>query len=408
MTELSSKLKAINCVTCAASLPILGGSKIKSVTCGHCGTMMDRHNDLARLQKYRGMPRPVGPLSIGMSGELNGVRQTVVGVVGVATDVDEETYSWTDYQLYSPTHGYSWLTWNNGHAVHSRKIKGDLPSLEGRYRMERIDILDQTFRFVERYESRITYVEGELTWLAVLGGRTDAAEAAAAPHGYSTSKSGSEIEHMLQTYIPRSDLVAAFDLKGILPKAIGIHPTQPFSAPFHKFIAKEAIGFAALCIVIGIALSVWSNGRIVAEGFTDPQNAGLSMAFESDRPNALTQFFATRSISVEIGNTEFFNVAFIHQKSRTEQKALLRPQYEKFARPVGIRLEEPGNYRVSVQGVPYYKDDPIPSLVKVSIIQGRASVVPLGWLAMLFCGIALSYFARKLHFSAKRWQMYTP
>ena len=93
MNDAASALTAINCVTCGASQNLLGGHKVKSVTCGHCGAVMDRHNGCILLQQYRGMPRPDGPLSIGMSGVLNGVKQTVIGIVGLATDVERRNIS---------------------------------------------------------------------------------------------------------------------------------------------------------------------------------------------------------------------------------------------------------------------------------------------------------------------------
>ena len=155
MGESSNILKSINCVSCGVALPVLGGHKVKTVICSYCGAMMDRHDDLKLLQHYRDMPRPSGPLNLGASGALNGVQQTVIGVVGVHTHIEGETYRWTDYQLYSPTHGYSWLTWNDGHAIHSRKVRGDFPSMESRYRKEGIDAMNRTFSFFEKYEAQI-------------------------------------------------------------------------------------------------------------------------------------------------------------------------------------------------------------------------------------------------------------
>jgi len=364
---------------------------------------MDRHGGFILLQQYRNMPRPDGPLHLGDSGVLNGIEQTVIGIVGVATEVEGETYDWTDYQLYSPTHGYSWLTWNNNHVVHSRKIRGNFPELQNRYRMERIDALDRTFRFVERYSSEITFLEGELTWRARLGERTDTAEIAAAPYGISESHSVDEIEHTLQTYVHRDELVSAFDLKRTLPEAIGIHPIQPFVARFHSFLAKEAIAFAGLCLAIGVVLSIWVNGRVVAEGYTNPRTGNLVMEFESKRSNALTQLNATRAVG-EIDNFEFFNVAIAHTKTRALQRGLLQPHREDYERPVGMRLDDAGKYTVQVNGVPLYKDDPIPAPVKVTVLQGQAYTNSVVWLSMLFALITLSYFVRRFLFSVRRWQ----
>ncbi|MGI9507513.1 MAG: DUF4178 domain-containing protein, partial [Geminicoccaceae bacterium] len=79
---MNAEIKAINCTSCGATLDVLGGHRVRSLTCGYCGSVMDRHADFKLLQEYRDRPdRPITPLAIGMQAMLKGVSFTIIGMI---------------------------------------------------------------------------------------------------------------------------------------------------------------------------------------------------------------------------------------------------------------------------------------------------------------------------------------
>ena len=183
----NAELKAINCTTCGAALPALAGHRAKALVCSYCGSVMDRHDGYKVLAQYRDMPRPHGPFSIGMTGELFGIEHTVVGIVGVRSYIEGEVYRWTNYQMYAPTHGYSWVTWNEGHLVHSRKVRSqtELDPSWGFVPRSEFGAGGRTFKMFEEYQAEITYIEGELTWVPKLGDTVGAVDGIDPPYGFS-------------------------------------------------------------------------------------------------------------------------------------------------------------------------------------------------------------------------------
>lgn len=113
---------------------------------------------------------------------------------------------------------------------------------------------------------------------------------------------------------------------------------------------------------------------------------------------------AQRLVDINEKQTGFFNIALIHQGSGEEFRGRLRSSYRNVKHPVRIRLGEPGPYTLNVQGVPYYKGDPMPGVVSISVRQGLYLATPLGTLALIFILIAISYIVNRIVFHERRWK----
>ncbi len=170
-----STLKTINCTQCGAGLSVLGGGRVRAQVCGYCGTVMDTQENYALLDQYRNMERPSSPFHIGMTGRMKGVEFTIIGMLGNEMQEDGETYSWVDHQIYSPTHGYCWLTWtaDERKVTFTRRVRG----MADRSDHNRVGLLGRRFWITEKYISRLTFCEGEFTWPPVVGEETAVTEA---------------------------------------------------------------------------------------------------------------------------------------------------------------------------------------------------------------------------------------
>ncbi|MEO5341961.1 MAG: DUF4178 domain-containing protein [Gammaproteobacteria bacterium SHHR-1] len=258
-----SEVRRINCTACGAPLELYGGHKVETLTCSYCGTLLDAHADFNILKRHaedQGR-RSYLPLQIGIKGQLKGVEFRVIGLISYRAEEDV----WTEFCLFSPTHGYAFLAWSNGHFVFHRRERdipvpsrswGDL-KLKQKVRLGR-----HSFRFYEAYTAEVLDVAGELPWRAEVGDRLRVAEAIAPPYSLSQEMEGEETEYYLGEYLDHQEVAEAF---GIEPrKPSGVHPAQPFR-PSELGLALKASGllFAPLAFLVLIGLMAVGGGNQV-------------------------------------------------------------------------------------------------------------------------------------------------
>jgi len=289
-TEIPAKIRAINCTACGATLDVLGGHRVKSLTCGYCGSVMDRHAGFQVIERHRNQPdRPATPIAIGMQATLKGAAFTAIGMIRYVSHQSgpgwAETYDWISFQLFSPTHGYSWLTWNKGHFFFSYRTR-EMPTPVISQHLDQKDAIkvgDRTFRMFERYPAEIDYIEGEFTWIAKRGDVTHVVEAIAPPHMFSYERSEHELEYGMGEYMDADDVHTAFGLDPA-PRPEGVHPAQPFE-PSRVATALSKVGpiFAAAAALGLFAVVLLGNGReIVQTAIDNPSSSTWTVPFTVD------------------------------------------------------------------------------------------------------------------------------
>ncbi len=254
---LNADLKAINCTACGAGLDVLGGGRVTSHICSYCGTELDVLDDYKALRKFNDVARPNTLFPIGTTGHLRGADYTVIGLLEHVEKWQGRSWAWLDHQLYSPTHGYAWLTVENGHATFSRRYRRPVwmshRDVEISDHRPQLNEAGETFQYYETSTSTISYAEGEFTWSPQKGARTTTVSALSDTAMLSFSQTNQEREVSRTTYVPAAELAAAFGTDLDLSPA-QTHPLQPFAG-------RENDGFlikaSALCAVICLCLATW-------------------------------------------------------------------------------------------------------------------------------------------------------
>ncbi len=406
-----ARLAAINCTSCGSPLPALAGHRSKTLICSYCGAVMDRHDGYRLLARYRDMDRPDGPFRIGMNGEVMGVEQTIVGIVGVDAVIEGYRYDWTNYQLYSPTHGYSWLTWADGHITHSRKTR-DMPESSGSFAYKApIAAAGRAFQMFEQYAARITYLEGELTWVPSLGDQTQVIETIDPPHGYSIVMGDNETEFEFGTYLDRAETLAAFGIEDSFPRAYTVHAIQPFlPGSLHMALSKVGSIFAIVALVIGLAFLAIGNGQKITETVIVDTDAGGSVMFPLNRPSRLAEVRLTANV---VNSWSWYDMELVHEDS-DETVAEFDGGLEYYegydsdgrwtegSQTATFRFKPPaaGAYRLTITtGDPQSARLPVKVEVRENVMLSRY----LFGLAIFFTLCWLSLWLRSRAFEAKRW-----
>ncbi len=288
-----SEVRSVSCTSCAAPLELKGGHNVRSLVCGYCGAVMDAHEGYQAVAKFQRIERPFTPFMIGRTGIIQEVRFTVIGLIGYEMVEDGELYSWVSSQLFSATHGYAWITYNDGHVVFSRRVR-ELPEpaqVKHFKRKRRITFRSDEYRLFEQYTARVAFAEGELTWIARQGDNVSVTEAINPPHLFEYEQSGDELEFGLGQYLSHEDVAQAFDLKESLPRASGIHPCQPFTpSQFVKSLSKVGQIF---CCVSAAAFVVWAivgaGQTMASKRISDPLQGNTQLAFTVNDPDQLVE-----------------------------------------------------------------------------------------------------------------------
>jgi hypothetical protein len=282
-------LKSIKCTQCGGSIEIRGGHNVKSIVCQYCGSCLDTKDEFKVLHQFLNKKRPFMPMKVGLKGKLKGINFTVIGVLQMEQREFGEIYRWLEYLLFSPTHGYVWLIFEDGHWVMLHEVK-DLPEGHVDLAMPRkstFTVRDKTFKVFECSSAQISYVEGELTWLAKAKEKVRYMDAVCPPYMYCLERRGAEVEYFWGEYIPYEEINEGFKINSFEPT--GVFSCQPFKiSPIFEGLSKGAAVVAGLALLLYFIVS--SNGSVIfsqkigAEVFKDGK---VSKVFKADDPDAL-------------------------------------------------------------------------------------------------------------------------
>lgn len=413
-------LKAQKCTQCGGSIELRGGHNVRSIVCQYCGACLDSKDSFKVLHQFLNQKRPFLPLKLGARGKLKGAQFTVIGVLQYEQREDGEVYRWLEYLLFSHTHGYVYLCYEDGHWVMTYEVK-DLPESEVDLVMPRkstFQVRDKTFKVFESSGAQISYVEGELTWQAKQNEKIRYLDAVCPPFMYSIEHRGSEQEFFWGEYISQADINEAFKIESI--EATTVFPCQPFSgSPTMAAMSKGALIASVFALIMYFLIA--SNGKLVMThnfGGKVFNEGEISTEFKVDQENSLY------GITVRTPNLRnawsFFDVRVI-DKAETQQLFTMPTSLSYYYGVEGgeswsegattvesyFRIPETGEFKLAMDGEGGTAEIPDPkfnmSNIMVEIRKGvRLGHFTLAWFFLCLLAAA-PYYVRMIMFEQKRW-----
>lgn len=289
------QVHSFNCTQCGAGQDLLGGGRVRVHVCSYCGSELDVQEDFRVIAQFRDMVRPDTPFDLGMEGTLWGVNFTVIGTIGWIEQYGGRVWTWTDHQIFSPTHGYGWLTVEDGHITYSRKTR-DVPSpagvsdsrIESSEHRPTVEMGGRTFRYYGSGNARPTFIEGAFNYVPSMNDRIRYVSLVCGHRMLDIVESDGEREYEIIELPDRSEILSSFGLDPArVPSPAGVHVLDEIDrSPLQLFVRNVSIGAGVASIVLAFAF--WALGTTVVRTERLPTSRAISVPFEITRGDRLT------------------------------------------------------------------------------------------------------------------------
>ena len=416
-------MRPIRCPGCSATVTVHDGRSAKSLICRHCKAQLDvTRSEPSVIGSLVDSRRPFSLLKLGQKANLRGHVFEIVGRLRYRM-YDEGTYEWDEFLLHNVDAGYLWLTSENGHygisqPLHERPTT-IMPKRAARGKKFKFDGIK--WKVFEKYSGgvELTYVEGELPWIAKVGDKIGYMDAIAPPHQLSAEWSTTEMEWFREEYLPREELAVALGVPLEKLPQHGVAPNQPYPAgPFRRFSAVVMAAFA----VLNLFLAFWTgfgSGEKVTQ-FTvqaaSYQQEYLSPSFRIDDAPSVCEV----QVDAPVDNSwVYLDVALIDAEDRAVLDFGTEVSYyhgyeggESWSEgsrsdSAVFRVTDPGLYRLLVLGQSGTGETATTGVygkpVSITVVQGVTLARFHMLLAIVCGGWALVEGVRRYAFEAARW-----
>lgn len=223
--------QAVTCPSCGGSVALVDPEGTAMVVCLFCQAAVDISAPGAARLLYQSTEKQAPfPIPLGTTGHLMGAEWTAIGRVRYQEDDTSGVWVWDELQLFNPEKGYRFLALEEGHWMFfeplRHRVQADPRLLDVK---DRIHLAGQTFKVFERSQAFVSYVEGELSWVARLGDKLGYLDAIRPPQMLSAEWTVNEMEWTIGRYMTPEQVASAFEVsRHELPDPEGEAPAQPF------------------------------------------------------------------------------------------------------------------------------------------------------------------------------------
>jgi len=222
-------------------------------------------------------------LALGLRGTWYNVKYEIIGFQVRAINYDGFDYSWHEYLLFNPFHGFRYLTLYNGHWNFVQTVHG-LPAHTGAMGHKGVQYNGVTYKHFQNAQARTTFVMGEFPWAVAVGETNTVDDYVAPPFSLACEQTADETNWSHATYVTPEQVVAAFQLPHRLPNLTGVYSNQP--SPWPEKV--RASWRTCLLLLIGWAgLLFWftvsaSNKEVFRHSYHYDQNSPGEHSFVTE------------------------------------------------------------------------------------------------------------------------------
>ncbi|MBT6275970.1 MAG: DUF4178 domain-containing protein, partial [Chromatiales bacterium] len=158
--------------------------------------------------------------------------------------------------------------------VFSRRVR-DIPETPVvKHTKARFVASGHEFRVHSHYMAAVTFVEGELPYVAQIGDRVHLIDAIAPPFTYTIERTEDEEEYVLGEYQPADEVLAAFGVTDWEYQPYGVHPAQPYvPSALAGGLWVAGLIFAPIAIALLAYSMIFGGGKVVLDRDMRPARA---------------------------------------------------------------------------------------------------------------------------------------
>lgn len=251
--RMKGKVTNLECPSCGASVPIVPGATTH-LLCPACHAAVDTSGAVAEVIAAAERVEAVRTsLPLGAKGTIGGVAYTVIGLMR-REEIDEEASTWTEYLLYAPQKGFTWLV-ETDDGWERADVLDTWPERPGR---EQALLGTARFDRLYDYQAVVRYAAGAFNWRVAVGDITALTDFAQGTTKLSAEATEAELTWSRSTPVSGPELQAWFG-KQIAPQATKGPPS--LSAPPAGGYRRIAKWLTILLLVVNIIPIVLSPGR---------------------------------------------------------------------------------------------------------------------------------------------------
>lgn len=253
-------IQALNCPKCNAAVSLKAPGQSVTVSCPSCGTILDVadnrvgviHGAVEKLNIQPAIP-------LGTRANLFGVEYEAIGFMQRA----DGPYTWFEYLLFNPHHGYTWLVNYEGHWNYVERL---LETPDSTLSQTTCDGVEYTLFL--RGTAKVRYVVGEFYWRVEFNEKAQTADYIAPPYMLSSEYYPDlhEVTWSRGLYMEPDAIAQIFGVKDRLREPVGVYMNQP-----NPWKSKGgSLGWTtALLLAILLAIQVFSVVRARNEVVAD-------------------------------------------------------------------------------------------------------------------------------------------
>jgi hypothetical protein len=218
------QVDALACPNCGAPLTVRSLGRAVTIVCEHCYCFLDAKDPRLRiLQRFHdATEREVPLIPLGSRGKWRGADYVVIGFQVRAMVVDDISYNWREYLLFSPYKGFRYLTEYDGH-WNDASVVTALPEVEA----DSARYLGKKYKQFQTCSAKTIFALGEFPWQLSVDDSVEVTDYIAPPFVLSSETAGNETTWTLGEYVYGADIWKAFNLAGLAPTPVGVYENQP-------------------------------------------------------------------------------------------------------------------------------------------------------------------------------------
>jgi hypothetical protein len=264
----TGSVRTLACPNCGAAVMQRGLAWTQVIACASCSSVLDAHDpNLTVLSRFDGAVKIKPAIPLGSRGQWRGALYEVIGFQVMTITVDMVRYSWREYLLFNPYHGFRFLTEYDGHwndVVTLRALPASVKGGGGA-----VTYHGHTYKHFQTATATTTYVLGEFPWEVRRGDAVTASDYVDPPRMLSSESAERETNWSLGEYVEGKEIWRAFKLPGSPPPVRGIFANQPSPHATRGSLWPVFGLLAGLLLLLMLARLVTAGNATVYSGTRD-------------------------------------------------------------------------------------------------------------------------------------------